>query len=328
MNLVGQLINKSIKKDKLNILGASTHETFNTNLSLTGHNFIFLNNWKKWDSRFRKVPPNISLLKNGIVGDEVNIDVIVSEHKVGQYQNFYPLSRKYNIPLVQVEHCWPVPSLSKGYIRKNQEMKGDVNIFITETSRKAWGFDETNSIVINHMIDTEIYKPNDNVEKKLYILSVCNQFSRPVRHEPCGHLIWKEVIRGFPWFHLGADDPGFSEPAKDLNDLIFNYQSASIFINTSQYSPIPMSLLEAAACGLPIISTSNCEIPFIFEHGHDALLSNDIKELRGFCEDLLKDEKLRIKLGNNARETIKAKFPSHRFINAWNDVFEQLTRCG
>ncbi|HEX5186264.1 MAG TPA: glycosyltransferase, partial [Nitrososphaeraceae archaeon] len=75
---------------------------------------------------------------------------------------------------------------------------------------------------------------------------------------------------------------------------------------------------------LPIVSTSTCEIPNIFKHGHDALLSNDANELRQYCLQLLGDSKLRETLGNNARETVKNRFTIEKFKNKWNEIFDKL----
>lgn len=321
MNLFGQTIRKTKKKDKLNLLVADTHETFQTNMCLTGHNFYSLTNpiWKNWNSQFRPIPTNYFILKDGKIPEELDIDIIISQQKMGQHQYFYPLSRQFSTPLVQVEHCWPPEGFTKKQLNKIKQMSGDINVFITNTSKNAWGWDN-DGMVLEHGLDDVLYCSNDAIVRKPYILSVCNQFSKLERHAPCGYPLWKQVISGLPWRHVG-DDPGFSLPARNLEELILEYQTAQIFINTSQFSPFPMSLMEASACECAILTTNNCEISRIYTHGKNALMSNNPEELKEFAIYLLKNPLERIRLGQAARQLIVEKFPIKKFVDSWNEVF-------
>jgi glycosyltransferase involved in cell wall biosynthesis len=65
-------------------------------------------------------------------------------------------------------------------------------------------------------------------------------------------------------------------------------------------------------------------IPEIIENGVNGFLSNDERELRGYCELLLNDAELANKLGSNARKTIEEKFNKERFLNQWNTVFRSV----
>jgi glycosyltransferase involved in cell wall biosynthesis len=50
------------------------------------------------------------------------------------------------------------------------------------------------------------------------------------------------------------------------------YRSATVVVNPSTVDNMPVSLLEALACGVPIVSTNVGGIPFLVEHDVDALL--------------------------------------------------------
>jgi len=326
MNLLGNILHRAKNSLKLNILCAPTHETYNSALAQTGHNFycLYRQEWKIWDETFRKCPNNYILLKDGNIPTEIDFDCVLSEQKVGQFQYFYPLSKRYQLPLVSIEHTAPPPWYKKAHLMHNKSMRGDINVFITDWSREQWGWDKQECEVIYHGIDSEIFKP-DNSIKQPYILTVVNQFSKPERHWCCGFNEWAKIIKpntkeSLPWKHIGKDE-GFSKPAKNLEDLIKEYNTCSIFLNTSLVSPIPMSLLEAAACSCAIVSTNTSDIPNIFKHGETALLSNNIEELRLFCIELLRNNALREKLGANAREMVKQRFNLTRFKDDWNRIF-------
>ena len=53
------------------------------------------------------------------------------------------------------------------------------------------------------------------------------------------------------------------------------FESHDIFINTSRVDNMPVSLAEAAAAGLPIVTTAVGGIPYVFRHEHSALFVTD-----------------------------------------------------
>jgi glycosyltransferase involved in cell wall biosynthesis len=109
-----------------------------------------------------------------------------------------------------------------------------------------------------------------------------------------------------------------------LEDLRDNYNSCGLFVNTSTYSPIPMSLLEAMSCGCAVVSTATCAIPEIIENGVNGFATNDISEMKEYISAILKDEKLRDSLGKEARKTILNKFSIKRFASEWNEIFYEV----
>ena len=86
-------------------------------------------------------------------------------------------------------------------------------------------------------------------------------------------------------------------------------QSASqdIFINTSNFDNLPVSLLEAMALGLPVVSTNVGGISFLVEHGVNGLTVNcsNAVEMAAAVKELLKDEDRTQTLIKAAHETVK-----------------------
>jgi glycosyltransferase involved in cell wall biosynthesis len=75
-----------------------------------------------------------------------------------------------------------------------------------------------------------------------------------------------------------------------------------IFLNTSSVDNTPVSVIEAMACGLPIVSTCVGGIPALLEDGHDALLTSaDPHEMASAIRRLLTEPGLATKLAVNAR---------------------------
>ena len=80
--------------------------------------------------------------------------------------------------------------------------------------------------------------------------------------------------------------------------------TADIFLNTTTIDNTPISLLEAMACGLCIVSTRVGGIPYLLENERDALLvePNDSAAMAQGVRRILKEPALARRLSQNARE--------------------------
>jgi len=78
-----------------------------------------------------------------------------------------------------------------------------------------------------------------------------------------------------------------------------------IFINTTHYDNTPVSLIEAMALGLPVISTEVGGIPYLIRHHENGLLVPD-GDAQAFIHSinlLLLDPKLAYRLSESGRAT-------------------------
>lgn len=313
---IQSILYRSIKKDKLNILTLCAHERYEQNLCKTGHNFYSVLHEKKWDIDYGNIPNNYHIIEQ--VPSYLDIDIILA------HTDNFPLID--GVPIIRHNHVLPDIRYDINF-QKQQAKKISqyitVNSFISDFSRKQWGFNEGNSTVIEHGIDTDFWT-DDNLSRDNACLSVVNDW--PNRDWCCGWNLWKDVV-GFnnnnteiP-IRVYGKSAGLSEPAKSLDHLKQIYNSSSVFLNTSLHSPVPTVLLEAMSCGCAIVSTNNCMIPEIIKHKENGLISNDPHELRQYVQLLLDNKDLARKLGQNARKTIIEKFNLNSFINNWNQLF-------
>lgn len=315
--------------EPLNILTFPTHERYETSLAKTGHNFYAYraDGIKDWNTTHAPVPDNYYLLNKNLGENQIpldlDFDLVLSQNKFGQFQIAHPLSRSLHLPLVSLEHTLPVPYWSDDVKEQTRNMRGDVNIFISNYSIKDWGWDARNdTTVITHGVDSNLFKP-DNLERENQILSVVNDWIN--RDWCCGFSIWQNIIQGLP-FHVVGDTPGLSEVAASTEDLVKTYQSSRIFLNTSTISPVPTALLEAMSCGCAVVTTATCMIPEIIENGVNGFISNDETELKQYLVDLLNDEDLAKSLGKEARKTIVDKFSQEKFILKWDSLLHKAAK--
>ncbi|MEI7831016.1 MAG: glycosyltransferase family 4 protein [Prolixibacteraceae bacterium] len=104
------------------------------------------------------------------------------------------------------------------------------------------------------------------------------------------------------------------------------YLDASIYLMTSRSEGLPMVLLEAQACGLPIIAF-DCETgpAEIIHHGEDGYLikPNDFDEMSERLLELAANEAKRKAFGTAARQNVKRFLPEEIF-KQWDEVFQKL----
>jgi glycosyltransferase involved in cell wall biosynthesis len=307
------------KGEPLNILTFPTHERYESGLAQTGHNFYGWRgeNIKDWNTTYAPIPSNYHLL-NGKLPEELDLDLVLSQNKWGQYPTAYYFARNLHLPLITLEHTLP-SSTMQSQIAEYKRMRGNINIFISKYSQQCWQWENDKSVrIIHHGVDTNLFKPVD-INREIHVLSVVNDFAN--RDWCCGYELWRQLTAGLPVKLLG-DNPGLSKAAGP-EELTKAYQSCRVFLNTSLVSPVPTVLLEAMACGAPVVSTNNCMIPEVIQHGVNGFISNNEEELRHYLELLLEDQELGIKLGVAARHTIQTKFSLDSFIKNWQQVFDE-----
>lgn len=322
------ILHKSVDDGKrpLNILCGSTHERANTNLAKTGHNFysVKLNqHFKKWDKRYGEMPSNYVELKDNIIPFHLCFDLVLSQHKFGQYQLLSQVAHQLHIPLISLEHTTYVWNDNGKMAEECNKMRGDYNIFITDHSKKAWQWQDYNdTYVIKHGVDTDLFSPG-KFKRFNRIMTCANDYIG--RDYVLNYSQYQNVTKNLPTFPVG-DTPGFSKPASNVEELVSMYQMSTVFLNTAHLSPIPYALLEAAACGCAIVSCDTCGIPEFFTNNVDAFLCKNDKEMREALEKLIKNPDLAEEMGAKARNTVIKKCDMNRFINEWNDIFNKVRK--
>jgi len=111
-------------------------------------------------------------------------------------------------------------------------------------------------------------------------------------------------------------------PSRDVPDWL---QRGDIFINTTNLDNTPVSVLEAMACGLCVASTNVGGIPYLLEHGLDALLvpPNDPEAMAEAVRRVLTEPGLAESLSRNARRKVEG-FDWRVVLPQWEQLFKHV----
>jgi glycosyltransferase involved in cell wall biosynthesis len=154
-------------------------------------------------------------------------------------------------------------------------------------------------------------------------LTVVNAYRK--RSKVTGYSLWKGIRNNFPEARIvghGNEDIGGSiRQASTLNELLNIYNSYGIYVNTTIKSAMPRSRVEAAMCGMPIVSTDNYGIRRYFEHNKSAMLSNNKGDLLKYVKMLSESSQMRVDFGCAAREVAVKHFSLKKYLSRWDEVF-------
>jgi len=103
-------------------------------------------------------------------------------------------------------------------------------------------------------------------------------------------------------------------------------RASDIFVFPSQFEALGISLLEAAACGLPCVASRTGGIVDVIEHEVTGLLHEpgDAAGLVASLERLLCDRELGSRLGRAAREHVERGFDARLSIERYRTLFAEL----
>lgn len=111
-----------------------------------------------------------------------------------------------------------------------------------------------------------------------------------------------------------------------VSDIDKYYKNASIYVSSSRYEGLPMTMIEAQKFGLPIVAFDCKTGPAeIIKHEVDGLLvkCNEIESLANNILNLINSPQERRELGKNASKNSE-RFNINLIINEWEFIIKEL----
>lgn len=104
------------------------------------------------------------------------------------------------------------------------------------------------------------------------------------------------------------------------------YGAADVFVSTGTEEAFGQTLLEASACGRPVVAFNVGGVSDVVVHGQTGLLANSVsaEELISCVDRLRNSPNLIRELGRNGRARVEASFSLKRQGEAWIDCLKRL----
>lgn len=101
--------------------------------------------------------------------------------------------------------------------------------------------------------------------------------------------------------------------------------AGDIFLNTTHVDNTPISVLEAMACGLCVVSTNVGGMPYLLEHEQDGLLvpPGDAQAMAAAVRRILTEPRLAEKLSANARKKAE-RFDWSAILQQWEKILTEV----
>lgn len=174
-----------------------------------------------------------------------------------------------------------------------------------------------------------VFLANRNFEAHYKVRDVLRAFSTIQKKIPAARLI----IAG-----VGSEESELKKLSTDLQlkntefvgrieqeKMPEFYDQADIYLNSSIVDNMPLSIIEAFSCGLPVVTTDAGGIPFIVEHEETGLLVSvdDHESLAQESIRLLENDELAQKIIAKSRaECVKYSWSQIR--EQWLAIYEEL----
>jgi len=122
-----------------------------------------------------------------------------------------------------------------------------------------------------------------------------------------------------------ADQINFLGPSRNIAEHILR---AHVFVLPSAYEGVPNVVLEAMACGVPVIATRVGGVPDIIQHRRNGLIIPpcDIEALCAGIQELLGDKTLCQEFSVRARETAVEHFSLSAVADQYAELYKTLLR--
>ena len=257
------------------------------------------------------------------------------------------LCRWLKTPYIPVLHGGKLPEFAPGRERKiHHYLRGATHIVAPSVYLSKWSHDlGFEASVIPNPVNTALFQFKHRTQfspRLLWMRRLHEVYHPEMAIEALG-----ELCKEFPESHLSlaGSDSGRLENCKKIsqklgleNNISFHgflspkelsalAQECDIFINTSRADNLPVCLLEAAALGLPIVSTNVGGIPDYFIHNEEVLLvdRDDTSALVAAIKKVIHEPQSTVQRIHKLTQKTTS-FSKKSVLAQWCTLFEKVAR--
>jgi glycosyltransferase involved in cell wall biosynthesis len=190
--------------------------------------------------------------------------------------------------------------------------------------------------VIANGVDLELFAPGERRAGDELVLVFAAQGARTNPYKDFGTLRRAlELLRDRPLLAIALGESGPEErigevtvrcePFVAREEVAAFLRAADVYVHATRADNHPLAVLEALACGLPVVASSVGGIPEQLTEETGVLVEpGDPDALAGAIDALLGDPERRARMGEAAAADARARFSLERQVDAYLDLYEEL----
>lgn len=254
-------------------------------------------------------------------------------------------------PLIKMEHFTGLVKLREllqGHILRKANTIICRNLKFKEKIIQRYNLPESKINIITAGIDTNVFRPLNSKERAqirqnvgLKNNTVIGFVAVGISHSKGADTLIKafNLLRSkYPQAKLlliGEDILGFKRDQSIVycgivkkEDLPAYYNAMDIFVFPSRSEGVPKVVMEASACGIPVISTNVGGIPELIKAEETGFLVNpeDVNKITSYCQTLLEDAGLRKGMGDKGRKYALEKFDYRELVKKAAGVIQGVAK--
>ena len=105
------------------------------------------------------------------------------------------------------------------------------------------------------------------------------------------------------------------------NDKLEAYVDADIYVLPSVYETFPLTVLEAIACGTPVILTHSCGVADIINHQAGLVVAHDRDQIGNAILQVLGNNKMRYEFAERGKSLVREKFNWSKIVSQVEDIY-------
>lgn len=320
-------------------------ETLGPKLEAEGYQLLYASSKKGKLAR-------IADMCSAILKNKDNVDaVLIDTYSTSAFYFAYAcvwFCKKLGIPYIPILHGGDLPNRIKNSPKLSEKIFGHSydNVVVSGYIRQSLVENDYKSTLIPNYIDLGMYPYRHRTEASPHLLWV-RSFS-VIYNPTLAITVVKKLSEQYPDIRLtmvGPDKDGSLQTCKDLaekegvadrvtftgrlskEDWIKLSEKHSVFLNTTNFDNLPVSIIEAMALGMPIVSTNVGGVPFLIDDGVDGILvpPKDEAAMIHAISALLNDSEQVAALSKAAR-TKAEQFDWAVVSKAWNKLLSSICK--
>lgn len=247
-------------------------------------------------------------------------DCILFQSRRNYLQDQYEIlsDAQRELPRLYLEHDPP-----REHPTDTKHIVDDPNVLlvhVTAFNQLMWDCGKTPTCVVEHGVMVPEDVPyRGELAKGLVVANGLRTRGRRL-----GADVYQQVRRSVPLDLVGMDAEslgGLGEvPHAKLPEFECRYR---FFFHPVRYTSLGLAVCEAMMLGLPIVGLATTELATVIENGVSGYIDTNLNHLIERMQELIHDPQLARRLGQAAQAQARSRFNIKRFVQDWNQTFEQ-----